>query len=131
VKHLIQCLRSDLQSLGLVSEILKLLVVVFPLIRKIYGSHWAAAFEILKSQWDRSRSSDEFLPILNSSLRLFACLRSLAAGDSNDDLYDAWIEAEGTHERSLIRVLTEFGEAYSHCKGQILWILTLTIRAIL
>ena len=124
VKHLIQCLDSDLKSLGLVSEILKLLAVVFPLIREIYGSHWAAALEILKSQWDRSISSDEFLPVLHSSLRLFACLRSLATSDSNDDLKDVWAEAEKTHVASLTRVLTEFGEARTGTARLKLWMLT-------
>lgn len=109
VKHLVQCLQSKELSKGLTSETFKALATVLPFIKEIYGAHWSDLFEVLESLWESSEASEEHLPVLHSSFRLFACLKTLATGESNDDLEDAWIAAQKTHPEKLIHLLTEFG----------------------
>lgn len=109
VKHLIQCLQSGELSPGLTSETLKALATVFPLIKEVYGSHWPETLEIIESCWEPGEITERHLPVLHSSFRLFACLRSLAIGESNDDLEEAWIDAQKTHQTKLIDLLTVFG----------------------
>ncbi|PGG97584.1 hypothetical protein AJ79_09147 [Helicocarpus griseus UAMH5409] len=114
VKHLIDCLQSESPLPGLVSEILKLLVNILPLIKEIYGSHWSSTLEFLQSLWDEIELVDESLPTLHSSLRLFACLKSLATSDSNDDLEDACTAFQKTHSTALIRLLAKFDSSLSY-----------------
>ncbi|PGH37091.1 hypothetical protein GX50_00074 [[Emmonsia] crescens] len=114
VKHLVDCLQSQSPSPGLVSEILKLLVNILPLVREIYGSHWSNIFEFLQNLWDDIEIVDESLPGLHSSLRLFACLKSLATSESNDDLVDAWAASRKTHSPALIGLLAEFDSSLSY-----------------
>lgn len=110
VKSLIQCLQSNQPRPGLLTEIFKTLTNVFPLIKEIYGSHWSEVFNTLETLWTTVGVSEESLPTIHSSLRLFAVLRSLAISDSNDDLEDAWIEAQKTHPPALVRLLADFGK---------------------
>ncbi|KAG5301557.1 leucine carboxyl methyltransferase [Histoplasma ohiense] len=114
VKHLVDFLQSQSPPQSLVSEILKLLVNILPLIREIYGSHWSDVFGFLQNLWDDIEIVDESLPVLYSSLRLFACLKSLATGESNDDLVDAWTASRKIHSPALIRLLAEFDSSLSY-----------------
>ena len=115
IKHLIQCFQVGIESPGLVSETLKLLSYVMPPLREIYGSHWAEVLELLTSLWNGDLTSDEDLPVLHSSLRLFACLRSLAGSDGNDDLEDAWKELNTNISTKLIANLRQFGRTIIAC----------------
>lgn len=110
VKHLMKCLQSEDISLKLMTEIFKVLTTVFPQIKEIYGFHWSDAFAALKSLWQSRKGSDEYLPALHSSLRLFSCLRGLAMSECNDDLEDAWDAVKKEHAEILIGLLSEFGE---------------------
>lgn len=110
VKHLIQCFQSGLELPGLASETLKLLTSVLPHICEIYGSHWTDMLEMLISLWNGDLTGDDSLPVLHSSLRLFACLRSLASSESNDDLEDAWKESNKNLSTHLIANLGQFGK---------------------
>ncbi|OJD26972.1 hypothetical protein ACJ73_01642 [Blastomyces percursus] len=114
VKHLVDCLQSQSPPQGLVSEILKLLVNILPLVREIYGSHWSNVFEFLHKLWDDMEIAGESLPILHSSLRLFACLKSLATNESNDDLVDVWTASQKTHSPALIGLLAGFDSSLSY-----------------
>ncbi|OJD18968.1 hypothetical protein AJ78_01080 [Emergomyces pasteurianus Ep9510] len=114
VKHLIDCLQSQSPPPGLVSEILKLLVNILPWVREIYGSHWSDMFEFLQNLWNDIEIVDDSLPVLHSSLRLFACLKSLATSESNDDLVDTWIASQKTHSPALIRLLAGFDSSLSY-----------------
>lgn len=111
VKHLIKCLQSEDMSLTLMTEIFKVLVAVLPQIKEIYGSHWSDVFAVLKTLWQSKKESDEYLPVLHSSLRLFSCLRGLALSECNDDLEDAWDAVKKEHAEILIELLSEFGES--------------------
>ncbi|EEP82339.1 predicted protein [Uncinocarpus reesii 1704] len=111
VKHLVKFLQSEEPSLRLVTEIMKVFRVVLPQLKTIYGSHWADIFAALKTLWESDKGSDEYLPALHASLRLFSCLRKLASDESNDDLEDAWAASQKSHVEALIGLLSEFGES--------------------
>ncbi|KAK2870551.1 hypothetical protein FQN49_003105 [Arthroderma sp. PD_2] len=112
VKHLIVCLQSGKFGPGPVAEILKVLTAILPLMKEIYGSHWSEVFDLLNTSWDKGDMSDEFLPVLHSSLRLFNCLRKLATNDGNEDLEDAWKEAQKTHTENMVKLLTQFDPSF-------------------
>ncbi|KAF3898560.1 Zinc finger, RING-CH-type [Trichophyton interdigitale] len=112
VKHLITCLQSGEFSVGILSEVLKVLSAVLPLMKEIYGSHWPDLFDELKSLWQKEELSSEYLPVLHSSLRLFSCLRKLATEDSNEDLEDAWKEARKSHTDNMVNMLKQFGPSF-------------------
>lgn len=111
VKHLITCLQSGEFRVGILSEVLKVLSAVLPLMKEIYGSHWPDLFDELKSLWQKEELSSEYLPVLHSSLRLFSCLRKLATEDSNEDLEDAWKEARKSHTDNMVNMLKQFGKS--------------------
>lgn len=113
VKHLILCLQSKNFGPGLTSEIFKALSHVFILIKEIYGSHWSDIFEILHAVWKVDDISDDTLPVLHSSLKVFDCLRKLATSDSNDDLEESLAEAQKSNTTSLLQLLTRFGMFYN------------------
>ncbi|KAJ6120848.1 hypothetical protein N7523_005128 [Penicillium sp. IBT 18751x] len=93
VKHLLECLRSGVELFGLKAEILKTLSFVIPGIAELYGSHWVDSMEVLSAILGETNGSENGLPLLVSSFRLFARLKSMAEDkDSNDDLQDAWSE---------------------------------------
>ncbi|EER26661.1 C3HC4 type (RING finger) zinc finger containing protein [Coccidioides posadasii C735 delta SOWgp] len=112
VKHLITCLQSGRLSLKLETEVLKTLTTVLPHIKEIYGSHWTDIFVLLESLWQSSKESDEYLPALHASFRLFACVRDLATGESNDDLEDAWAESQKGLAEVLIGLLSAFDPSF-------------------
>ncbi|KAJ5682594.1 hypothetical protein N7462_005759 [Penicillium macrosclerotiorum] len=91
-KHLIEYLQSDTKSLGLKAEIIKTLTFVISGLAEIYGSHWEESMDILSTFFKNTSGGEEGLPLLASSFRFFARLKSMAEGDSNDDLQDAWLE---------------------------------------
>lgn len=110
VKHLIQCIQSDMKSFGLKAEITKTLTYVLPCLREIYGSHWEEMMEFLSAVWRETNGGDEALPLLAASFRLFACLRSTADGDCNDDLKDAWSDRKVGLFEDLTSTLVRFGK---------------------
>jgi hypothetical protein len=91
-KHLIECLNFDMKLLGLKAEILRTLTFILPGLAEIYGSHWEESMDILSVIFRETYGGAEGLPLLFSSFRFFARLKSMAEGDSNDDLQDAWSE---------------------------------------
>lgn len=94
-------------SAATIAEILKLLKTVLPIIKGIYGSHWADILRFISTLWSGNPSSDdEHLPMIHSSLRLHAALRYLAGNDEgNDDLDDAWKEALPHLSTSIVNLL--------------------------
>lgn len=109
VKHLIQCLQSEVRTLGLKAEIMTTLTFVLPCLHEIYGSHWEESMEILSSIWRETGGGDEALPIHLSSFRLFGRLKSIAEGDSNDDVKDAWSEKKASLFNELTSTISKFG----------------------
>lgn len=118
VKHLIGCLQSDLKSLGLRAEITKTLTFVLPGIRELYGSHWEDSMQILSATFKATHGGEEGLPLLVSSLRLFARLKSMAESeDGNDDLQDAWSERKTEIFNEVASTIREFGKTYRPLKS--------------
>ncbi|KAJ5581771.1 Zinc finger RING-CH-type [Penicillium sp. DV-2018c] len=93
-KNLIECLQSGSMPSGLTSEVIKTLSFVLPALSEIYGSHWEQTMDILGSVLRDTNGGEEGLPLLVSSFRLFARLRSIAESDSNDDVQDAWSDSK-------------------------------------
>lgn len=67
--------------------------------------------EILCATWRETSGSDEALPLLASSFRLFARLKSMVESDSdsNDDIQDAWSERKASLFNDLISTISKFG----------------------
>ncbi|KAJ5359497.1 uncharacterized protein N7496_011910 [Penicillium cataractarum] len=108
-KHLIECLHSDVKFLGLRAEILRTLTFIIPGLAEIYGSHWEESMDILSVIFRETNGGEEGLPLLFSSFRFFARLKSMAEGDSNDDLQDAWSERKTGLFNEVASTIGNFG----------------------
>lgn len=109
-KNLIECFQSDTKSLGLKAEILKTLTFIIPGLAEIYGSHWEDILEILNEIFAEVGGGEEGLPVLSSSFRLFIRLKTMAEGDSNDDLQDAWSERKIKLFNGVASTVGKFGK---------------------
>lgn len=96
-----------MMSAPVIAEILKLLNTVLPIIKGIYGSHWTEILQFISTLWSKSpQSDDQHIPVFHSSLRLHATLRSLVGNDEgNDDLDDAWKEAQAHLSMGMLNLL--------------------------
>lgn len=109
VKNLIQVLQSSSDSTSIKTEAFKALSLVLRPLSEIYGSHWTESLEALSSTWEEIGGGDAGLPVLHSSLRLFAVLRDLVKNDANDDLVDAWKDSKQELFESLVLTLNKLG----------------------
>ncbi|KAJ5162717.1 Zinc finger RING-CH-type [Penicillium coprophilum] len=107
-KNLIECLQSDSMSLGLKSEVIQTLSLVLPALGEIYGSHWEESMAILNSVLQGTNGGEEALPVLVSSFRLFARLKSISESDSNDDVQDAWSDRKAGLFNALASTIDTF-----------------------
>lgn len=98
-----------MESPGLRAEILQTLTFILPGLAEIYGSHWEDSMDILSVIFKETNGGEEELPLLFSSFRLFARLKSMAEGDSNDDLQDAWAERKTVLSNELASTIKKFG----------------------
>ncbi|EEA25585.1 hypothetical protein TMatcc_006184 [Talaromyces marneffei ATCC 18224] len=105
VKNLIQVLQSSSDSTSIRTEAFKALSMFLRPLSEIYGSHWMESIEALCSTWKEIGGGDAGLPVLHSSLRLFAVLRDLVKSDANDDLVDAWKDSKQDLFESLVLTL--------------------------
>lgn len=111
-KNLIECLQSDSMALGLKSEVIQTLSLVLPALGEIYGSHWEESMGILNSMLRETNGGEEALPLLVSSFRLFARLKSIAESDSNDDVQDAWSDRKAGLFNALASTIDTFGKRF-------------------
>ncbi|KAG0158650.1 hypothetical protein PDIDSM_6167 [Penicillium digitatum] len=107
-KNLIECLQSDSMSLGLKSEVIQTLSLVLPALGEIYGSHWEESMGVLSSVLQGTNGGEEALPLLVSSFRLFARLKSISESDSNDDFQDAWSDRKAGLFNALASTIDTF-----------------------
>lgn len=113
VKHVMKCLQTDDIPRGLVSSILELLTVVFPLIKDMYGSHWEETLDIIADLWSHDLASDYRLPELHFSLRLYARLMRMTRDEEcNEDLKESWAEKSSRLAACMLRVLRSFDCRY-------------------
>ncbi|QMW42979.1 hypothetical protein AFCA_007199 [Aspergillus flavus] len=109
VKHLVQCLQSENISLSVKAEVFQTLSFALPCIHEMYGSHWEDCMDALSTTWREASGSDEALPVLLGSFRLFACLRSIVGNeDSNDDVKDTWSDRKAGLFNDLTATIKEF-----------------------
>lgn len=64
---------------------------------------------ILNEIFANVNAGEEGLPVLAASFRLFIQLKSMAEGDSNDDLQDAWSERKAGLFNGLASTVGKFG----------------------
>ena len=109
IKHFISSLNQETMSPPVIAEILRVFGVVLPIIKGIYGSHWAEILQFLSGVWSPSLSGDDHeLPVIHASLRLYIILKSIIGDDDgNDDLEDAWKEFLGALSKGLINLLKQ------------------------
>ncbi|EAW07440.1 ubiquitin-protein ligase RKR1 [Aspergillus clavatus NRRL 1] len=106
VKHLVRCLQSEELPLSLKAEIIRTLTFVLPHLNEIYGSHWEDCIDVLCAIWHEVNGGDDALPLILSSFRLFAALRSIVADeDSNDEVKDVWSERKTELFNNLVSTL--------------------------
>ncbi|KAI9704618.1 MAG: hypothetical protein M1820_005531 [Bogoriella megaspora] len=102
VKHILPWTKDDSILGAIRAEALRALLVLLPRMKDTYGPYWAEVIETLHQLW----ASKPPLPILNTSLRLFAALRTLSEdSEANDDLVDAWKDMKRESGESLVSVL--------------------------
>ncbi|PVH85921.1 hypothetical protein DL98DRAFT_557422 [Cadophora sp. DSE1049] len=76
----------------LASEACRALQKLLPAIKEIYGTYWETTFDFCVSIWESNGDgvlSNEWLPMIGMSLKLFSILRNMADG-GNDDLKEAF-----------------------------------------
>jgi hypothetical protein len=109
VKHLLRIPQSGVDLANIKAEIFKILTTVLRTLSEIYGSHWADSIELLSTTWKETSGGDTALPSLHASFRLFALLKSMANGEGNDDLEDAWAESKTELFKCLVSTLHRLG----------------------
>ena len=67
---------------------------------------------ILNSMLRETNGGEEALPLLVSSFRLFARLKSIAESDSNDDVQDAWSDRKAGLFNALASTIDTFGKRF-------------------
>ncbi|CZT43733.1 uncharacterized protein RSE6_03809 [Rhynchosporium secalis] len=76
----------------LASESCRALQRLLPAIKDVYGSYWETSFDFCVSIWevsDRGVMSNERLPMIGMSLKLYSILQNMA-DDENEDLKEAF-----------------------------------------
>lgn len=91
---------------------LQTLAFILPGLTDIYGSHWEDIMEILSLVFRNTNAGEDGLPLLVSSFRLFARLKAMAEGETNDDLQDAWLERKTGLSNELVSTIGQFGKLY-------------------
>lgn len=113
VQHLVKWLQdADLPS-TLKAETCRALTILLPLMKDIYGEHWATILSFILSVWTQTSDLDSFaaeetgkLPLTHASMRLYSTLQSLTKEEEpNDDLLEAWKDVEDTAAKGLLNLL--------------------------
>ncbi|KAL9576378.1 MAG: hypothetical protein Q9212_007149, partial [Teloschistes hypoglaucus] len=91
------------------AEMMKAINHILPALSELYGSFWEDLAAMLPRTWSLDKeSSEEILPSLHASFRLYSTLRRMGAGDSNDDLVDALKSHEFLLSSGLMHLLYAF-----------------------
>ncbi|KAL8775599.1 MAG: hypothetical protein Q9209_000095 [Squamulea sp. 1 TL-2023] len=88
------------------AEIVQALHRVLPTLRETYGTFWENIIEVLTKAWSLfEAASDDVLPFIHASLRLYSTLRRLGSEESNDDLVDTLKSQEASIASSMVSLL--------------------------
>lgn len=106
VKAVTSWLSQEFTPKPVITEVLKLLTAVFPILKEIYGSHWSDTLTFVARMWSRTGAlSDDQLPSVHASLRFFTVINKLSSDDANDDLVDAWQDIKDSLWKGLVKLL--------------------------
>jgi hypothetical protein len=113
MKHIVPWLHDVTVSLSMRAELCRTLTVLLPLMSDIYDSLWGEILNAISGVWSKPQvlkddgdKDDTTIPFVHGSLKLYAQLRSLTTDeDPNDDLVDAWKDAEEATAEGLINLL--------------------------
>ena len=106
VKHLVSQIQDNSLGGNIRTEIFRVLTIVLPHIKNLYGEFWNGTLSIIRETWlNREDPKDSDIPLINSSLRLLSALRTLATQESNDDLQETWADAESLVSEGLLGLL--------------------------
>lgn len=110
-QNLTQMLVSGNDSYAVQSEVYRILCSVVVTVSDIYGDYWEQILDAIADLWDGKGIEDE-LPILYSSLSLFARLKMLLGQEPNEDLIDAWRMKKSKLDSALVHVLMSWDRGY-------------------
>lgn len=97
---------SSNHGLGLKAEMMRALSQILPALKETYGSFWEDIIDILTQTWSLdAEMSDEKLPLIHASLRLYSTLQRLSSAEANDDLVDASKAHEGSIADGMVHLL--------------------------
>lgn len=113
VNHVVSWLQEDQVARAVKAELCRSLSVLIPVISDRYGDHWGNILNALSAIWSATTEletnesdMDSPIPLVHASLKLYAQLRTLVnVEEPNDDLLDAWKEAEQPVADGLINIL--------------------------
>ena len=108
-QNLVRLLSSSTTAQTAQYEICKLLCSVVPAVSDIYGEYWERILNAIAELWTGAGAT-KYLPILHSSLRLYARIRALLPDEPNEDLLDAWTAKKSQLDRGLLNVLVTWGK---------------------
>lgn len=105
VKNLISQ-AHNVSGIPVQTEMIKILKFVITPIKGIYGVFWEELIDLVQRAWSLlDKISDDEIPLLHASLRLFDQLKRLRNQESNDDLQDAWSENQILLDKGLLELL--------------------------
>lgn len=109
IKTLLRILNTDGAGMPSAAESLKLLTSTLPAVRDIYGEHWGSVLSYLAQFWQSSPDLEQELPLLHSSLKLYASLSGLLKLDEvNEDFSESWASSKASLQSGLIEILRAF-----------------------
>ena len=109
LQTLIRVLNDPSSGLGHRTMALRLLEAIITSIKDLYGEHWEQLLKNVVAIWQNGTDMSDDLPLLHASLRLYGRLKSLSnSDDANEDLLEAWKNAQKTVEEGLLTCLKSF-----------------------
>ena len=117
VKHVVAWLHDESASLSVLTETCKVLAMLLPAMKDVYGEHWASVIDFLAGflsgvpELTLENAGSAIVPLIHSSLRLLVMLQKLLRDeDSNDDVKDAWQESLPKLSSGLMHLLQQLGQ---------------------
>jgi hypothetical protein len=106
VKQILSWVDDVSNNWRLASEMYRVLHRLLPAIKAVYGSYWETTLSFCICTWESLDSgvlSDESLPMIGMSLKLYTILRAL--DDANDDLEDSLRQLSYQISQGMISLL--------------------------
>ncbi|TLD35213.1 RING zinc finger protein-like protein [Venturia nashicola] len=110
-------LADDAMQEAMQAEVCRVLCILLPHMSDLYGDHWSNVLAYLMLLWDQANELPDpnrptLVPLIHVSLKLYTVLRrmvtteeSKAEDERNDDIIEAWKEAEPGIGEGLLQLL--------------------------